>query len=409
MVKKEIEEQEWRKLTPSEVKMMLEPYNEQVEGLGKRAKKLVASLIYIYRHSDTEKSGVLYASHDTIRNVAGIRKNDLNIVIDELINKGVINYSRGKKGKSGVASSFSFTFDVKGIKTGNDTNKISDDTNKNQNDTNKTGNDTNKKIENDTNYDTNSMNTGVSEDFQGTNDTTIQYNTIYNKTIQDNTSKNNILQENSMKDNLEKINKEILNNLYSIFLNKLYKDFFNKFYKDFSEKLFNDISEKITSKSSSFFNFSENIGKENSTSIDSVNIGMLIDEKLEVFQENFTNEIKEILQFKFFELYEDLNKIQGKSNSDYDLSEDRENCVEKETSAEGNHNSSKYNFSSYAEFYKARTTTSLNSDYFSDSDWEYFARFNKGETPAYPDIPDNTLVVQEPVGIATDLSRVACL
>ena len=161
----------------------------------------------------------------------------------------------------------------------------------------------------------------------------------------------------------------------------------------------------------------------------------MIDEKLELFQENLLKEIKENLQFNFNEMYNDLTETMQRET------ERRENTAESMQNAQGASIPpvEKYNFSSYTDFYEARTTTSLDPDLFSESDWGYHVRYNKGETPEseneqesasdcnpstshplhadlqssqvkpYGEIPDSTILVSEPFVLATPLRTSTCI
>ena len=196
----------YSRLSNADVIMMLRPYMSHAELLSKQGKKILAGLIYMYRHNDTEESHVLYATHKNIWEVTGVSTRDLNKRIDELVNSGLVEYTRGKKGKTGVASSFRFLFDLSvkmktnsenennktEMKTINENNKTEMKTiNENNKTEMKTINENNKtemKIENENNKvfeknENNSqtpMNTGVSEDFLEKSENTIQYNIIQN-------------------------------------------------------------------------------------------------------------------------------------------------------------------------------------------------------------------------------------
>ena len=180
----------YSRLSNADVLMMLKPYMSHAELLSKQGKKILAGLIYMYRHNDTEESHVLYATHKNIWEVTGVSTRDLNKRIDELVNSGLVEYTRGKKGKTGVASSFRFLFDLTVKTNGNNKNEmvLINENNKSEmktiNENNKTEmkieNENNKVFEKNENNSQTPMNTGVSEDFLGKSENTIQYNIIQN-------------------------------------------------------------------------------------------------------------------------------------------------------------------------------------------------------------------------------------
>ena len=184
------EELGYSRLSNADVIMMLRPYMSHAELLSKQGKKILAGLIYMYRHNDTEESHVLYATHKNIWEVTGVSTRDLNKRIDELVNSGLVEYTRGKKGKTGVASSFRFLFDLTVKTNGNNKNEMKtiNENNKTEmktiNENNKTEmkieNENNKVFEKNENNSQTPMNTGVSEDFLGKSENTIQYNIIQN-------------------------------------------------------------------------------------------------------------------------------------------------------------------------------------------------------------------------------------
>lgn len=167
----------YSRLSSADVIMMLRPYMSHAELLSKQGKKILAGLIYMYRHNDTEESHVLYATHKDICTLTGMSARDINKRIDELVNNGLVEYTKGKKGKTGVASSFRFLFDLTVKTNGNNKNEmvIINGNNKNEMVTIK-GN--NKVFDENGNNSQTPMNTGVSEDFSEKNGNTIQYNII---------------------------------------------------------------------------------------------------------------------------------------------------------------------------------------------------------------------------------------
>ena len=174
----------YSRLSNADVIMMLRPYMSHAELLSKQGKKILAGLIYMYRHNDTEESHVLYATHKNIWEVTGVSTRDLNKRIDELVNSGLVEYTRGKKGKTGVASSFRFLFDLSVKMKTNSENENNKTEMKTINENNKTEmkieNENNKVFEKNENNSQTPMNTGVSEDFLGKSENTIQYNIIQN-------------------------------------------------------------------------------------------------------------------------------------------------------------------------------------------------------------------------------------
>ena len=110
----------WCKMTPEQVDSFLYPYGD-LGNMSKRSKRLLAALSYMYRHSNTEESNTLYATHKDLRAVSGIKMADMNKTIDDLVNRGLITYKKGQKGKTGIASEFQLLPKRETIKTPIDT------------------------------------------------------------------------------------------------------------------------------------------------------------------------------------------------------------------------------------------------------------------------------------------------
>ena len=169
----------YSRLSNADVLMMLKPYMSHAELLSKQGKKILAGLIYMYRHNDTEESHVLYATHKDICTLTGMSARDINKRIDELVNNGLVEYTKGKKGKTGVASSFRFLFDLTVKTNGNNKNEMVIINGNNKSEM-VSINGNNKVFDENGNNSQTPMNTGVSEDFSEKNGNTIQYNIIQN-------------------------------------------------------------------------------------------------------------------------------------------------------------------------------------------------------------------------------------
>lgn len=365
----------WCKMTPEQVESFLYPYGD-LGNMSKRSKRLLAALSYMYRHSDTEESNTLYATHKDLRAVSGIKRNDIASTIDDLVNRGLITYKKGQRGKTGMASEFQLIPKRVPIKT--------------------------------------PLDTGVSGDSE---EARVLHTTYYNN--------NNLINiyNNIIKENIEKIFKENI------------QEYIRENTKEISDEI-NLIKTEVNDIKKILENISGDFNKEKTIERNIlVNTGVMLDGKLELFQENLLKEIKENLQFNFNEMFNDLTEIKQRET------ERRENTAESMQNAQGASIPpvEKYNFPSYEDFYNARTTTSLDPELFSESDWGYHVRYNKGETPEseneqesasdcnpstshplhadlqssqvkpYGDIPDSTILVSEPFVLATPMRTSTCI
>ena len=346
----------WCKMTPEQVESFLYPYGD-LGTMSKRSKRLLAALSYMYRHSDTEASGTLYATHKDLRAVSGIKRNDIASTIEDLVNRGLITYKKGQRGKTGIASEFQLIPKRVLIKT--------------------------------------PIDTGVSEDSE---EARVLHTTYYN---------NNLI--------------NIYNNIIKENIEKLFKENIQEIIKENIVKNYKEIIEEISQIKSEVKGINKEMKELRIERLsDKSNLEVTLEEKLELFQYKLSKEIKENLQYNFCDISEEIRKNIATLQRE---TERGEISTESGKNAQGASipPAEKYNFPSYEDFYNARTTTSLDPELFSESDWGYHVRYNKGETPEslreqknapeqhpsladikpYAEIPNNTLAVQEPCTLAT--------